>query len=148
MISDTKFSYLFKVITLALLYFIAGKISFAISSENSIVTIVIFTSEGFALAGVLLFGRKLWLGIFIGQLLLTYNSLPFYAGLSISIINSLEAILAVTLFRHFKLNIELLSTRDVFGLIGLIVLILQPLSALLGNIVLFNSSLIVHSEFN
>jgi signal transduction histidine kinase len=148
MISDTKFSYLFKVITLAFLYFIAGKISFAISSENSIVTIVIFTAEGFALAGILLFGRKLWLGIFIGQLLLTYNSLPLYAGLSISIINSLEAVLAVTLFKHFKLNIELLSTRDVFGLIGLIVLILQPLSALLGNIVLLNSSLIVPSEFN
>jgi signal transduction histidine kinase len=148
MISDTKFSYLFKVITLALLYFIAGKISFAISSENSIVTIVIFTAEGFALAGILLFGRKLWLGIFIGQFLLTYNSLPLYAGLSISLINSLEAILAVTLFKHFKLNIELLSTKDVFGLIGLIVLILQPLSALLGNIVLLNSSLIVASEFN
>jgi len=147
MISDTRFSYLFKVITLALLYFIAGKISFAISSENSIVSIVIFTSEGFALASVLLFGRKLWLGIFIGQFFLTYNALPLYGTASIAIINSLEAILAVTLFKYFKLNIQLLSTKDVFGLIGLIVFILQPLSALLSNTILLNFSLIAPSEF-
>jgi signal transduction histidine kinase len=147
MIPNKKLVYLFQVITLASLYFIAGKISFAISSENSIVSIVIFTSEGFALAGVLLFGRKLWLGIFIGQFFLTYNALPLYGTTSIAIINSVEAILAVTLFKYFKLNIQLLSTKDVFGLIGLIVFVLQPLSAILSNSILLNFSLIAPSEF-
>jgi len=141
------FPYIFKVVLLSLLYYLSGEISFAISSENSIVTIVIFASEGFALASVLLFGKRMWLGIFIGQLLLTYGSMPFLAGVAIAVINSLEAILAVMLFDYFKLNRNLSTTRDVFGLIYLIVLVLQPLSALFGNAVLMAFSMIDLSDF-
>jgi len=141
------FPYISKVTLLTLLYYLSGEISFSISSENSIVTIVIFASEGFALASVLLFGKRMWLGIFIGQLLLTYGSMPFLAGVTIAIINSLEAILAVMLFDYFKLNRNLSTTRDVFGLIYLIVLVLQPLSALLGNAVLMAFSMMDLSDF-
>jgi signal transduction histidine kinase len=141
------FPYISKVTLLTLLYYLSGEISFSISSENSIVTIVIFASEGFALASVLLFGKRMWLGIFIGQLLLAYGSMPFLAGVSIALINSLEAILAVMLFDYFKLNRNLSTTRDVFGLIYLIVFVLQPLSALFGNSILMAFSMMDLSDF-
>jgi signal transduction histidine kinase len=128
---------------LALLYYFFGELSFSISKESEIVTIVIFASEAFALAAVLLFGRKLWLGIFIGQFILAYHCLPTEVALSIAIINSLEAVLAVYLFQYFKLNISLSTSRDIFGLIAIIVLILQVFSAFIGTF-----SLVVFSNLD
>jgi len=122
-------------------------ISFTISHENSIVTIVIFAAEGFALASVLLFGKRMWLGIFIGQFLLSYSSLPLFATISIASINAIEAIIAVTIFDYFKLNRKLETTKDIFGLIALIIIVLQPFSASLGNLVLMLFSIVDSSEF-
>ena len=128
--------YILQVMILAILYFISGEISFSISKENSIVTIVIFMAEGFALTGVLLFGKKLWVGIFIGQLLLALTSMPILPSISIAIVNSVEAILAVIIFNYFNFDKTLKNTRDLFGLILLIVFVLQPFSSLLGNTIL------------
>jgi len=144
---NIKLSYSIKVILLALVYYVFGKLSFAISHENSIVTVVIFAAEGFALTSVLLFGRKMWLGIFIGQLLLAIGCMEPLVGLSIAIINSLEALLAFALFNYFNLDKNLSTTKDIFGLIALIILILQPFSALLGNLVLNAFSVIDTAEF-
>ncbi len=142
-----KSLYILQIILLALVYYISGKISFAVSHDNSIVTIVIFFAEGFALTSVLLFGRKMLAGIFIGQLLLAYAFMPFISGLTIAIINSLEALLAVTLFNYFKLDRKLLTTKDVFGLIALIIFLLQPFSALFGNLILISASIIEMEDF-
>jgi len=89
----------------------------------------------------------MWLGIFLGQFLLTYNNLPISAGLGIAIINVMEALLALTLFNYFKLNRKLSTTKDIFGLIALIVFILQPFSALLGNLLLTVFSVMEISDF-
>ncbi len=110
-------------------------------------TIVIFFAEGFALASVLLFGPKMLIGIFMGQFLLIYSSMPLISGLSIAVVNSLEALLAVTLFDYFKLDRKLSTTQDVFGLIALIIFVLQPFSALLGNSILLSSSMIEMADF-
>jgi len=136
----------FQISFLALLYFVAGELSFAVSRENSIVTVVIFFAEGFALSGVLLFGRKMIVGIFLGQLWLTYGHMPLTAGLAISLVNSMEAFLGLWLFEYFKLDRKLSTTGDVFGLILLIALILQPFSSLLGNMVLFLFGMVEESE--
>lgn len=142
-------SYFPQVFVLALVYFLLGKISLSISQENLIVTIVIFTSEGFTLAALLILGRRFWPGILLGQLALALSTgIPFIPALTIGFINSGEALLGATLFHVFKLNKSLAHIRDVFGLLAIIALILQPISALLGNITLLSSSIISLQEFS
>ena len=144
---DSLPSYLVKVFVLASVYFLIGKASFAVSQPHSIVTVVIFASEGFALAAALIFGPKIWPGIFIGQLFLALSQdLALTPSLIISAINSLEAIIAYHLFKHFKLSTSLSSLRDMVGLFLLITLVLQPFSASLGNLTLALNSVIQWNE--
>ena len=135
--------YWIKIFLLALVYYLSGKLSFMISQDNQIVTIVIFAAEGFALAAVLLFGRGMWAGIFIGQFILAYSSgLSFVPSVAISAINSAEAVLAVTLFYKYGLHQNLSRLKDVYGLLLLIIFVLQVFSSALGNLVLYSSSII------
>ena len=141
-------SYLIKVFLIAILYFLAGNISVAISPENSIVTIIVFSAEGIALASAILFGKRIWIAVLIGQFLLAYhNHMAWEPSLGIAIVNSLEAILAVIFFKKFKLNVNLSTFRDVFWFIVIIVFILQPFSTLLGNLVLVFFDVIKPSEY-
>jgi len=133
---------LLRTLLVALLYYVAGELSFAVSRENSIVTVVIFFAEGFALGSVLLFGRKMALGVFLGQLFLTQGYMPMIAGVGIATVNALEALLGAYLFDAFGLDRKLSTTKDMFGLVALIVVILQPFSALLGNLILMIFSMV------
>jgi len=140
--------YSIKILLLALVYYISGKLSFMISQDNQIVTIVIFAAEGFALAAVLLFGRGMWPGIFIGQFVLAFTSgLSLFPAVAISAINSAEAVLAVTLFYKYGLHKNLSRMRDIYGLFLLIIVVLQTFSSTLGNLVLLSSSVITWEVF-
>lgn len=66
--------YIFQLLALAVLYFVFGHISFLISVSHFIVTPVFFVAEGIALAAAILLGRKVWPGIFVGQLALALSS--------------------------------------------------------------------------
>lgn len=126
--------YLFRVLLLAGLYILAGEVSFYLSVSHSIVTLVIFAAEGFALAAVILWGKSLWLGVCLGQFVLALiNGLAWHTSLGIALINSIEAWLGVYLFRHFALQASLNTVRDLAGLLILIFFILQPFSATLGT---------------
>jgi len=131
-------SYIIKISIIALSYFLAGKLSFAISPENSIVTIVIFSAEGISLAMAILYGKRVWIAILLGQFFLAYydRGMGWEPSILISLINSFEAILAAILFKQFRFNKDLSTFRDVIGLILLIGIILQPFSSFLGNLVL------------
>ena len=142
-----KSSYFIQLTIIALTYYVAGTLSFSISNENNIVTIVIFASEGISLAGTLIYGKRILPAIFIGQFFLAYNSMSMTTALGVATINSLEVILAYKLFYYFKLNRELSTLKDVLGLIALITFILQPFSAILGNSILLYSSVITTDEF-
>jgi hypothetical protein len=127
-----------QIALMAFLYFLFGKLSFIISSDNQIVTIVIFFAEGISLAGALIFGRAIIMGVFLGQLLLAISSnLAFIPSLLISAINAIELFIAIYLFDKFNLKRSLDSLRDVFGLSILILFVLQPFSAIFGNLVLY-----------
>ena len=127
---------------MALIYFGAGQLVFSTADaalSSRIVSIVIFLSEGFALAGVLIFGRWLALGIFAGQLALAMSAgLSFGAATGVAAVNSAEALIAVALFDRFALDRSLATVRDVAGLLLLIALVLQPFSAVFGNLVLLS----------
>ena len=148
MIKKEYINYLSKIIILALVYYVAGKLSFMMSHSNNIVTIVIFAAEGFALAAVILFGKSIWPGIFLGQLLLALSSgLALSPSFLISVINSMEAVLGAILFQRYLLDKELTHIKDIYGLFLLIVFVLQVFSSVLGNFVLLGSSIITWEEY-
>ena len=125
------------ILILSILYFTTGQLSFDLSSLNNIITAGIFMPEGIALAFALYFGKKVIPGIFIGQFFLAYtNGIDISPSLLIALINSLEALLGILLFQKLKLNNELKELRDIIGLVLLIALILQPISAILSNLTL------------
>lgn len=138
----------FLILLTALLYFTAGKMSFALTSDHNIVTIVIFASEGIALAMALYFGKKVIPGIFLGQLILALSSgMNIVPSLEISFINSIEAMIGIFLFDKYKLNKELVKLKDIIGLVVIIVFVLQPFSAIAGNTVLLLNSIINSDEY-
>ena len=98
-------SYYLLISTIALLYFFAGKISIYFFSEHTIVATVVFAAEGIALASILFFGKKVWLGILIGQFILAFSEgLGVLPAFEISVVNSLEAVIGYVLFNKYKLN--------------------------------------------
>jgi hypothetical protein len=132
---------------MALLYCFSGIISFAVFRENALITMSAFFPEGFALAGVLLFGTRILPGIFFGQILLAYFShFPLMPGALIGFSNTLEAYFALRLFHFLNLDTRLRTLKDVFGLLLMIVLVLQPFSAWAGNAALYLSGVIPFSE--
>ncbi len=138
---------LLHITAMTLAYYLSGILSLSVFHENSLITMSAFFPEGFALAAVLLFGTRMLPGILLGQLALAlYSGFPFLTGVGIGISNMLEAYIALKLFHRLKLNTNLHTLRDVFGLIMLIVVILQPFSALAGNTMLYFSGLLTPAQ--
>ncbi len=126
---------LYKTITLAVIYFITGKLSLLLSQENNIVTIVYFIPEGFALAAMLIYGKAIWVGVLLGQFFLALDAgITPLSAMCIGAINSLESFIGVILFNFFKLDKSLKQLKDIVGLILIITLVLQPISSLFVNI--------------
>jgi signal transduction histidine kinase len=129
------------------IYLLSGKLSLSILEEHNIVTVVIFFSEGFALAAAIIYRINILPGIFLGQFFLGIKILGLVPSLGIAFINTIEALIAIQLFYKFNLNRKLKETKDIFGLIILIIFILQPFSAILGNITLLLFSIITWDEY-
>ena len=136
------------VAVVATLYFVAAKARLPLTVEHNIVSIVIFASEGIALGAALFFGKKVWPGIFLGQLLVALDAgMGIPVSVEISAVNALEAVLGVYLFERYRLNKELSHMRDIVGLGILIVCVLQPFSALFGNMALWIHGVIEGSSY-
>jgi len=133
---------------MALLYYVSGLISLSVFNENALITLSAFFPEGFALAAVLLFGKRMLSGIFLGQFILALSlGFSFSVGLEIGLSNTLEAYIAYTLFNRFKLHTSLANLKDVFGLLAMIILLLQPFSAILGNTILYLNGILQPEAF-
>lgn len=136
-----------QIVVLSLFYWVSGQLSFSLSVSHSIVTLVVFAAEGFALAATIIFGKRLWPGVFLGQLLLALsNHLAWPLAIAISAVNSAEAVLGAHLFLRLRLQRHLERMRDVSGLLLLIVVVLQPFSATLGNAVLWLGGVVPSAE--
>jgi PAS domain S-box-containing protein len=139
--------YIAQALLLAIIYFVAGELSFSLKVSHHVITLIVFTAEGFALAAVILLGIRIVPGIFIGQLLLGLNNnLSLEIAVAIAIINSLEAIMASVLFHTLHLRQQLTRVRDIRNLLLLIFLVLQPFSASFGVLLLWNAEIIQTSE--
>ena len=139
--------YIFQILVLAALYFTFGHISFLITVSHFIVTPVFFVAEGIALAAIILLGRRVWSGIFLGQLALALSTgLEFLPSLTISAINSIEAVIGATLFKRWKLDSSISNAHDFSRLTALVFLILQPFSATFGTATLLFFNAIPESQ--
>ncbi len=140
-------NYMMPILALAFLYFFFGKVSLLFLHGNQIVNIGVFASEGIALAFILFFGKRVWLGVFIGQFFLAFgNGIPLLASLGISVVNSLVALMGYALFHRFDLNKRLLVFRDIIGLV-LIMVIIEMFSAGVSNVILVSSHSISASSY-
>ena len=78
----------------AALHWASGELGVSLSVSRRIGTVVAFAAEGIALAATILFGPRLWPGIFLGQLLLALgNGLAWPLAAVIAAISSAAAVL-------------------------------------------------------
>lgn len=127
-----------RMLLLALAYFLAGQASLSLSVSHGIITMVVFTAEGLALAAAILWGPRIWPGVFLGQFALAASQeLSWSLAASIAATNSLEALLGAWLFRQLDISPALHRLRDIGWLVLLIAAVLQPFSATCGSLLLW-----------
>jgi len=130
-------------VILAAAWAITGHISFWLDVDHQLVTPAFFFPEAFSLAFALRFGAGVWPGIFVGhQLLISGSNLPVLAGLGVSAANTLEAVLAVWLFRRLQGKSDIDDVRSWALLQFMVFFVLQPFCATLGTGSLFASGVI------
>ena len=129
-----------RIVLLALLYATFGQLVFALDSQTSIVTPLFFIPEAIALAFVLLYGPTMAIGVFAGQLLLALSAgAPAWQAIGFGLGNGLEALLASVLVQWLQIDLSFKKQRDLWLLMGLIFLVLQPFSASAAIFVLAKS---------
>ena len=135
-------------ISIAMLYYIGGAVSLFLLDGNKIVTIGLFIPEGIALAFAIYFGKKVILGIFVGQFILAYtHDVCLFPALEVALINSLEAMLGIYFFKLFKFSKDIRTFKDIVGLFILIIFVLQPFSSILSSSALLFHHQIQESQF-
>ncbi len=105
----------FKILGLALLYFIAAKWGLLMAIVQSNAT-AIWPPTGIALAALLVGGRRLWPGIFLGAFAANLSTAgTIWTSLGIGAGNTLEALVGSTLVIHFAGGREaLLKSANLF----------------------------------
>jgi signal transduction histidine kinase len=110
----------FRIAALAILYTIVAKLGLSLDAVSGFATLV-WPPTGLALASLLLFGFRLWPGVFLGALAVNvWNGAPMAVALGIALGNTLEAVLGVFVMRRFagsRSEGGFDSLRHVLGLI-------------------------------
>jgi len=126
-------AYIGEIAIVAILYVLAARAGLSLDAVSGFASLV-WAPTGIALAAVLLAGRRVWPGIFIGALVANViTGAPLLAAFGIAIGNTLEAVIGAFALRRvpgFQLRLD--STRDVFALIGLGALLSTMVSATIG----------------
>lgn len=139
-IQSKPYIWAWQVFIVAILYYLFGKLAFSISVANGIVTNVPFFAEGIGLSTTILWGLPAAIGIFSGQLLLALHSgVVLVPAIGISITNAALALFGRYIFQKLQLNKQIETIRDITYLSALILFVIQPLSAIIGNYLLFKS---------
>jgi PAS domain S-box-containing protein len=127
--------YLLYVLLLAAVYFAAVKIGLALAFSTKLVT-AIWPPTGIALIAMLLFGRRVWPGVFIGAFAAHATSHePMAVSLAMACGSTLTSILGVWALQALRFDGALERSRDVLALIA--VAVVSPLAAAtLGTVTL------------
>jgi len=122
-----------QIAAVAVVYVLAARAGLTLDAVSGFASLV-WAPTGIALAAMLLVGRRLWPGVFIGALVANViTGAPFLAATGIASGNTLEAVAgayALSRVRGFRLRLD--SLRDVFALIVLAALVSTMISATIG----------------
>jgi PAS domain S-box-containing protein len=117
--------YLTQVLALAVVYFVAAKIGLALAFETPQVT-AIWPPTGIALIALLLFGPRVWPGVFLGAIAAHASAgEPLAVALNVACGNTLTGVIGVLALQASRFDSALERSRDVLALIG--VAVLSPL---------------------
>lgn len=123
---------------LTVLYVLLGLLSYVLTQSNDVVTANLFIPEGESLAIALVYGLRIWPSVFMGQWILhSIHHIPAGAALLASMANVIELFFAVMLLRRLGFRPMLATSRDFMLLAFVEAIALQPLSTLLGMMVLW-----------
>lgn len=143
-----RFSYVIKVGVLFVLYFLTAKLGLSLGAVSGFATLV-WPPTGIALAFILLFGYRLWPGVFAAAFLVNLiTEAPFLAAIGMGTGNTLEAVLGAYLMRRFtgfKNTFTYLS--HVLGFIFLAALLSPLISATFGTSSLYFNGIIDISAY-
>lgn len=116
-----------KWLALAVVFFGLGRLGLSLAFAQKNVT-PFWPPSGFALAVLLLYGRRLWPGVLLGGFLLTSSTgVPWYTALMVGMGNTLEALAGLAMLgRRAAFHRSLDRLRDVARLIG--VALLSPIA--------------------
>jgi len=118
-------NWIWQVLLFTVFYFVAGRFCLEFTYYHDNVTPVPWAPTGLALAALILFGRRLWPGIFVGSLLVNLElpSGSWLVQLGIAIGNTLESLVGATLLvrvADFRPNLERVRDGASFLVIGVL----------------------------
>jgi len=136
-----------RIVALAAIYIAAARLGLALDAVSGFATLV-WAPSGIALAAMLLFGYRIWPGVFLGAL--AANAMvgaPIAVALVIGAGNTLEAVAATYALRHVPgFSPALRRVRDVLALILLGAGISTLVSATVGVAALHLSGIVGGSQ--
>jgi signal transduction histidine kinase len=110
--------YALRLLLLAAVYFVTAKWGLSLSAVSGFATFV-WPPTGIGLAALLLLGRNLWPGIFLGAFFTNYtNGASPYLAFAIAIGNTLELAAGAYLLNRFGFQKNLQRIKDVVLLVG------------------------------
>ncbi|MEQ9321008.1 MAG: MASE1 domain-containing protein, partial [Polyangiaceae bacterium] len=118
---------------LAIGYVVVGRLGLHFAQHQPNATLI-WAPTGLSLAALLLFGRRLWPGVFVGALLVNLTvDTPLPVAMAIAVGNTLEAVVgSLLLERVGHVNPALDRARDVLGLLFWGALVSTIVSATIG----------------
>ncbi|HET7112096.1 MAG TPA: MASE1 domain-containing protein [Pyrinomonadaceae bacterium] len=124
-----------QILLLAVVYFATAKLGLSLAALHSNVTPV-WPPTGIAIASLLIFGRRLWPGVFLGALAVNLlTSIPVGSAIGIATGNTLEALVAVWLLQEVaRWRNSLDSVADVMRLVGCATVLAPIVSATIGGL--------------
>jgi integral membrane sensor domain MASE1 len=127
----------FEAALVGILYLATGRLSLHASLVGASVTPV-WPPTGIALVGLLVFGRRVWPGIFLGALLVNVTlSPPTWTAFVIAVGNTAAPLAAYELLRRARFDPRLERLRDAIGLVFLGALGAMTISATIGTTTLW-----------
>ena len=117
-----------KISALAIIYFSAARFGLSLDAVSGFATLV-WLPSGIAIATGLLFGSRLWPGLFLGAFLVNLlNGAPPLVAVGIGIGNTLEALVGAALLKRQGFSMAFDHLRDVL----LLIFLAMPVSALIS----------------
>ncbi len=126
-----KYSYYLKVIILFALYFATARFGLSLNAVSGFATLVWFPT-GISLAALLIFGIRLWPGIFLAAFLANLiNGALIPVALGIGIGNTLEAVVAAYFLKRLGFSNTLEGLKDLLLLV-VVAILSTMISATIG----------------